>query len=428
MFAQLLTRVSDALRILLSEPRMPKPIDINSVLTAYRTLAEHPIARAAGSNAILSKKEQKDLTSPWAEAAQAERSSGAARLTVASVVSRATKEAAHAWALVNQASGSGSTLLSEKELAALTKQSPFIGATTLLAVRDARALAENPAADLAKSARAFVESYLSRVKNSEEGSSFHSDGLPAGARLDVRPAVGDAAQRAKVPAAVLTAFDSYHRMENADWGSASLHKGRVAGHDVYLVFASTDGDDGYLELFNDQGLSVISARLNAGDIVAWDEFPGRARLSHNIVERFGNTQRAEGFSDDSERLAADQILSTWQPDVSMSRGEMSSVEVAPDVRFLGTTTLDAVLTEPQRALAFAALDILFVRSLRNRVDQNGTPLQLEDQGTLRLGTFTNATGETLLVADWKDIDDDSRTLYFRQGANGLELVVDQYNN
>jgi hypothetical protein len=61
-------------------------------------------------------------------------------------------------------------------------------------------------------------------------------------------------QVAKLPKPVQEAFNFYfNNVEEKDWGSVGVYKAHVDGHVVYAVHTSTDGDDGYTELFNFAG-------------------------------------------------------------------------------------------------------------------------------------------------------------------------------
>lgn len=60
------------------------------------------------------------------------------------------------------------------------------------------------------------------------------------------------------------------------------------------------------------------------------------------------------------------------------------------------------------------------------------PLQLGPtrEGELKLGEFTRSDdGQKYLVADWRDIDDASFTLYSQRVSDGrLRLAIAQFNN
>ncbi len=249
---------------------------------------------------------------------------------------------------------------------------------------------------------------------------FAGNSLPEGGRIDAR--VGFSG-RVGVPEEVLQAFDFYYRVENADWGSVSLHHGSLGGHAVYAVFTTTDGDDAWLEVFSDAGTPVLSARLWAGEILGWDEFFGRARQSTGLESLWTNTV-TEGYSEPAEREAAGQIPLEWSPTLTLDQGLISS-------HFGQLTTVDmtsVALSSRQRALAYAAMQIVWQRTLQYR-GSNDEPLQMVGQGELRIGTFTSPlNGEDYLVADWRDIDDASFTFYFQQQNDMLGLSIEQFNN
>ena len=111
-----------------------------------------------------------------------------------------------------------------------------------------------------------------------------SGGAPAGLRkLD---AAGTNAERmkqvARLPKAVREAFDFYYKhVEGEDWGSVSVYKLDVKGQAFYAVRTGTDGDDGYLELFNYAGKRVATGLQGWGTdgkpTTSWDSRLGAVR-------------------------------------------------------------------------------------------------------------------------------------------------------
>jgi hypothetical protein len=256
---------------------------------------------------------------------------------------------------------------------------------------------------------------------SKQFDTFASDSLPGGSRLDARP--GQAA-RASIPEQVLAAFDFYYRVENADWGSVSLHQGTLSSHEVYALYTSTDGDHGWLEVFAKSGTPLVSARLWAGRLLGgWDEFFGRTRQSTGL-ESLWDLKHIEGYSEPEDRQAAGEIPLDWKPDVTIANGTLYY-----DSTQLTTLTLgDMQLSMGQRMLAYAAFEILWQRVLQFRTTP-GQPLGLPAQGSLRLGTFVNPLDRRRTwVADWKDIDDASYTFYFEHKRDMLVPAIEQYNN
>jgi hypothetical protein len=134
----------------------------------------------------------------------------------------------------------------------------------------------------------------------------------------------------------------------------------------------------------------------------------------------------EGLSEPDEILAAGQVPRDWTPEVSVTSGL---------IRHTGTTfdgfETSLSLTAEQREVTDAAMKLLWDRHLQYRADGAGSlPLTADTQGTLKVGAFTRSDdGKTYLVADWRDIDDGSYTLYFERLASGkLRLAIDQFNN
>jgi hypothetical protein len=93
-------------------------------------------------------------------------------------------------------------------------------------------------------------------------------------------------QVAKLPKGVQEAFNFYFKnVETADWGSVGVYKLKVDGQQVYAVHTSTDGDDGYSELFNHAGKRLATGLSGFKDnghggfdnITTWDTTLGTVR-------------------------------------------------------------------------------------------------------------------------------------------------------
>ncbi|MBI5548653.1 MAG: hypothetical protein HY901_32630 [Deltaproteobacteria bacterium] len=66
-------------------------------------------------------------------------------------------------------------------------------------------------------------------------------------------------QVGKLPKQVQEAFNFYFQnVETADWGSVSAYKANLKGEAVYAVRTGTDGDDGYIEVFNFAGKRIAT--------------------------------------------------------------------------------------------------------------------------------------------------------------------------
>jgi len=76
-------------------------------------------------------------------------------------------------------------------------------------------------------------------------------------------------ERDTVPEAVCEAYDYYHQhFAEADIGSPRIYAVAVEGELTYAVRTTTDGDDGYLEVFDEQGALLACGRTNL-EVVAW---------------------------------------------------------------------------------------------------------------------------------------------------------------
>ncbi|HEY3449024.1 MAG TPA: hypothetical protein VGK67_21865 [Myxococcales bacterium] len=66
-------------------------------------------------------------------------------------------------------------------------------------------------------------------------------------------------QIAKLPKGVQEAFNFYFKhVENEDWGSVSAYKLNLNGQQMYAIRTGTDGDDGYIEVFNFAGKRIAT--------------------------------------------------------------------------------------------------------------------------------------------------------------------------
>lgn len=93
---------------------------------------------------------------------------------------------------------------------------------------------------------------------------------------------------AKMPKGVQEAFNYYFKnVEQEDWGSVGVYKLQVGGERFYVVHTSTDGDDGYTELFNYAGKRVATGLSGFKDdgkggfepTTTWDKKLGAVRVN-----------------------------------------------------------------------------------------------------------------------------------------------------
>ena len=135
----------------------------------------------------------------------------------------------------------------------------------------------------------------------------------------------------------------------------------------------------------------------------------------------------EGFSEPAEILSHGQVPRDWKPGAHLTSGEVKYANGA----FTGLETT-VPMTKEQREVATTALAHLWDRSLNYRMQGTNDPFELGSraEGTLKVGSFKRSDdGKTYLVADWRDIDDGSFTLYFERLASGkLRLAIEQFNN
>lgn len=74
-----------------------------------------------------------------------------------------------------------------------------------------------------------------------------------------------------LPPAVAQAYQFYvDAIEAADWGNVYLWQPRVQGRPFYLIYVTTDGDDGWLELYGRDG-SFLGAERRYLELVVWGD-------------------------------------------------------------------------------------------------------------------------------------------------------------
>jgi hypothetical protein len=394
---------------------MSRQLRTDEAARALRTLIEQNARAAADENVLVAREEEGALHPFLRRVAGLIRQEGGpgARVYVDALVERAVGEALAAWARHNPPENArDAVFLALDEIAAVERDDPDLGDLT----RQARALALGGGVGLVEAARAWFDAF------DWEGSRFSEVSLPEGRRVDAR--VGQPG-RVGLPASVLGAFDFYYRAEQEDFGSASLHHGRIGGHALWAVYTSTDGDEAFLEVLDEAGATVTGARFLGGGPV-WDEFPGRVRLAALWV-RFEDYDNEEGYSEPEEREAEGQPPQDWAGEVRIDQGT-----IAHTGGLIGPIDLgDVVLTPTQRAVAFAAFEHLWGVHLRHTVPGEDRVIELgpRRQGVLVIGAFKRPTdGETYQVADWRDIDDGSFVLYFEVGKWGPLLRVEQFDN
>jgi hypothetical protein len=391
---------------------------------ALAQLVRERAQAAAGNNTVISRAEAQALDPFLGRAAQAVRTDGGqgARVTVDALQARALADAAPVWAKANPPGGVGGALLSRAEVRKITQDDPALGALSQLAYL--RASQASGSGDAASAVRSFFGSF-DFTAHEETGQRPIHQPINGGTVIDARPIFP--ANRASVPAAVLAAYDVYGRAMAGDWATVTLQRTKLAGHEVYVIATGTDGDAGYLEVLDKKGTPLASARLHADTLLGWDEVFGRTRFSPQLVALDAPTNM-EGYSEPETQLAAGQVPTGWPGDATLAQGQLHYDSASTR---LTTLSLPGVEGQPRHELAAAAFEYLWERSLKYRVQGSDDPFLLGAlrEGTMVLGSFTRPDGKTYEIADWRDIDDGSFTLYFDRTAEGrLKLAIEQFNN
>lgn len=375
---------------------------------AERGLSERirrAVSEAADGNRMLSRAESVQLPGFIREAAEQLRSEKGpnARIFVDEVAKAATAAALAAVRSVNPPGGRDGAFLSQAEIKALSRRDPELGAMVQAGYLAARG--EDPR----KAALEFLVQDGAR-------SLLRGDSR-FGQRLDVRPG---RAERTEVPAGVQAGFDHMYRAEAMDWGSASLKRFPLGGKPVFALHLGTDGDGGYVEVYDAKGKGVVSGRMVGERFAGPDAYFGLSRHAEGLTWELPTV---EGYSEDPDRAAHGQILSTWRPDATVSEGRIEHDRI-------GVTQFHAPgLGAEQAEIARYVVELMFPRTFTHR-RMGSEALDLAGQGTIRVGRHTDPRdGQSYLVGDYVDVDDDSHTFYFQRDPQGLlKPVRDQYNN
>ncbi len=74
-----------------------------------------------------------------------------------------------------------------------------------------------------------------------------------------------------LPAAVAEAYQYYFTaVERADWGNVYLLSPNIDGRPFYMIYVTTDGDDGWIELYSLDGSTLGTARRYL-ELVSWGD-------------------------------------------------------------------------------------------------------------------------------------------------------------
>lgn len=391
---------------------------------ALATLVGENVSRAAAGNKLVAKHEEPALQDYARERAGLMRAEGGkgTRVEVDALVGRVLADADVVWSTHNPASNPASArYLSKAEIEAIAKESPPLGALTRAAYQRVRG------GGAAEAARAAVQSFFSTyvfAPDEVTGQRPLAAGLPGAVVLNGF----DPAVRAGLPAGVRQAFDLYGKLQTGDIGNANLQRAQIGGHDVYVLYATTDGDPAFLEVFDPSGKPITSARINADTIIGFDEVFGRSRFHPTIVHVDGLLTE-EGLSEPEEQDAQGQPRSDWPGLLRTSQGQLH-YDAGQGYR-LTQVELPIAKDDPRFEVAVAAFEYLFESSLKYRIIGTEEPFRLgaQREGELVLGPFTRPDGKTYEVAKWRDIDDGSFTLYFERTPDGrLRLHTSQFDN
>ncbi len=385
------------------------PIKTVDTQAAFSAIVRANAQAAAGNNTVVAKNERANLD-PYLlkldDRLRAEQGKHG-RVTVDKLEVRAERELQQALAPLQATSVADAKSVSKEEVAQVAKADPELGAMLQVAYAKAARLVPGRAGDAER-----VKGYFEKFDFASNRLGRSVDFLKGlGVELDARAQWGD---REHIPAPVLGAFDYYYQAEAHDIGSVVLRRMTIAGQDIYTLYTTTDGDKKFLEIYDSTGLPLASARINAERLLGWDPYFGHARQSTFFVQA-------------AEHTGDKPLPDGWVPELVLDAGKITHENGV--MRGFDTVI---PMTSEQLQLAWAGLEVQWDRVIGMRV-LGPDPVELGMQnhsGVLRLGRYTDPqTGTSYKVADWKDVDDDSRTLFFTPGQAGtLALTLDQYNN
>lgn len=291
------------------------------------------------------------------------------------------------------------------ELKQIEDQDPALGELSRLAYLCAGKKPPDPAADT----KAFLASFdFSTLR----------DALPAGVAVDAAPG---AAGRDELPFKALVSHDHYARTMTAGTGTTTAHGATINGHDVHIIYTTMNAGEAYLEVFGPDEQGLLSARLEAAQLKGWDPFFARSRPSYPIAS-LADARWEDGMSEPAAAIAAGQLplRGAWTPGVVLDQG---AILREGSERFVALQGAPA-MTEEQTRVAYLAMEHLQAMHFKN-MDWD---LELGRSGTLSIGHFTRPDdGKLYLIADWKDADDSSFTLYFDPSDAGPVLAIKQHN-
>ncbi|MFN8442394.1 MAG: hypothetical protein U0175_16585 [Caldilineaceae bacterium] len=122
--------------------------------------------------------------------------------------------------------------------------------------------------------RYWQEEYQAYTENRPSRNAPPNEQATVGERSDhwfLYPFRLDRSHLPALPVAVQAAHRFYFELvEAADWGNVYLYAVEIAGNHTYAVRVTTDGDDGWLEVFDAQGHLLGAARTYL-ELIAWDE-------------------------------------------------------------------------------------------------------------------------------------------------------------
>lgn len=391
---------------------MGNRIEKGDAQRALGGLIRAQVKAAAGDNDLVSKTEAKELDG-FVGAAEAEVRAGKApyaRVRVNEVVDAAMSRAMEVWARFNPPDRAlDAKYLSRAELKQISGVDADLGA---LSTRAYQSLASVSAADRKDQAlQKAVDAFLGQPRVGELLSSASSFGRA----VDARPG---SHFRREVPDGVLRGFDIYLGADR----DTSLKEIRLGGQRLWALHMQNADGEGFVELSDRKGEPLVSARLEQGSVTRRDAFFGLGRYAGEHGRLSLPTE--EGFSEDPDRRAHGQITSDWRPEAEVRAGR-----IFHDGR--GPTGFETKgdFTPEQAALARFAVELMYPRSLKHRAFGEG-PIDLGRNATIALGRHTDPRdGQSYLVADYRDHDDDGHTFYFQPARYGnLDLARIQYNN
>jgi hypothetical protein len=108
--------------------------------------------------------------------------------------------------------------------------------------------------------------------------------------------------RVDLPTPVLNAYDFYNK-HCGDYGGARIYKAQIEEQDIYIVRVTTDGDDGWVEIFDGAGQQLAAGRTYI-ELISWGAV--------EEVRSYSGTEFPAALDDRQTRTMWDEMVASAQ--------------------------------------------------------------------------------------------------------------------